>query len=475
MGPGDPAVFKTVGCINRSGRFDSCLFRTPMNTLYETLPQVETLLQQPSIEKWFAFISRPVATDVVRLTVERFRERIGLENKAFSFEEIVEACDEALGVIHDRRLRPVINASGVIIHTNLGRAPISKENWEQVRLLNCSYTNLEFDVQKGKRGKRSSFTSVLLTKLSGAQDALVVNNNAAAIFLILSTFAKRKEVIVSRSELVQIGGGFRIPDILKSSGAKLVEVGTTNITTIDDYLEAITERTAMVLRVHRSNFALRGFTEEVSVRELKEHLPPHLLLVVDQGSGALDRRIPSEITVQQHISSGADLVCFSADKALGSVQAGCIVGREDLVAKLGKHPLFRTMRIGKTVSSLLEASLVDHLNGVDQPTGKLLFRSMTELKEAGTLIIGKIKSERLSLLEDTMTLGGGTTPDENLPSLSICLSSAKPHKDAETLRLRKIPIITTVHKGAVHLNLGTVMEDELEEVILALTELVEGR
>jgi L-seryl-tRNA(Ser) seleniumtransferase len=469
MGPGDPAVFKTVGCSNHSGRFDSCLFR-----MYETLPQVEALLQHPSIEKWFVHVSRPVAADVLRITIEEFRKRIGTEQKGFDLDEIVSACEKALATISCQRLQQVINATGVIIHTNLGRAPISRENWERVGLLNYSYTNLEFDVAKGKRGKRSSFTSLLLTKMSGAEDALVVNNNAAAIFLILSAFAKRKEVIVSRSELVQIGGGFRIPDILKASGAKLVEVGTTNITTLADYLDAINEKTAMVLRVHRSNFALRGFTEEVGVRDLKQHLPSDLLLVVDQGSGVFDPRIPSETTVGRHIASGADLVSFSADKALGSVQAGCVVGKRELVAKLGKHPLFRTMRIGKTVSSLLEATLIDLLNGVDQPVGTLLFRSVAEMRKTGSSILERIKSERLSLIEDTMTLGGGSTPDESLPSLSIRLASSKPQKDAQGLRLRPIPIITTIHKGAVHINLGTVMYHETEELVSALTNLVEA-
>lgn len=469
MGPGDPAVFKTVGCSNHSGRFDSCLFR-----MYETLPQVEALLQHPSIGKWFVHVSRPVAADVLRITIEEFRKRIGTEQKGFDLDEIVSACEKALATISCQRLQQVINATGVIIHTNLGRAPISRENWERVGSLNYSYTNLEFDVAKGKRGRRSSFTSLLLTKMSGAEDALVVNNNAAAIFLILSAFAKRKEVIVSRSELVQIGGGFRIPDILKASGAKLVEVGTTNITTLADYLDAINEKTAMVLRVHRSNFALRGFTEEVGVRDLKQHLPSDLLLVVDQGSGVFDPRIPSETTVGRHIASGADLVSFSADKALGSVQAGCVVGKRELVAKLGKHPLFRTMRIGKTVSSLLEATLVDLLNGVDQPVGTLLFRSVAEMRKTGRSILERIKSERLSLIEDTMTLGGGSTPDESLPSLSIRLASSKPQKDARALRLRPIPIITTIHKGAVHINLGTVLYHETEELVSALTDLVEA-
>ena len=443
-----------------------------MNNNYASLPHIEILLQQPAIEAWFDKISRPMAVEVVRATIQEFRERIEREEKPFTFEEIVEGCARALAEYEQRRLQPVINATGIIIHTNLGRSPISREHWEKVSELNTSYTNLEFNLHTGKRGKRSSFTTELLCKLSGSEDALVVNNNAAAIFLILSAFAKRKEVIVSRSELVQIGGGFRIPDILTASGAKLVEVGTTNITTLDDYLGAINDRTAMVLRVHRSNFALRGFTEEVGVKELKANLPPHLLLVVDQGSGVFDQKVPAEITVDQHIKDGADVVSFSADKALGSVQGGCIVGKSEFVTKLGKHPLYRVLRVGKTITSLLEASLIDHLNGKEQPVGQLLWRDSATLKAAGAVIIGKIKSDRLALVEDTMTLGGGSTPDETLPSISIRVETSKPNKDAEALRMRPIPIIATVQKGALHLNLGTIFESEYDEVIIGLKELL---
>jgi L-seryl-tRNA(Ser) seleniumtransferase len=445
-----------------------------MNELYASLPQVETLLQQDRIEVWFSRISRPVAVDVVRETLQLFRSRIESEQRAFSPEEIIEECVAALDAVYQRRLKPVINCTGVIIHTNLGRVPLSAKSWQEAGRLNTSYTNLEFDLSSGKRGKRSSFTTELLSRLCGSESALVVNNNAAAVFLILSTFARRKEVIVSRSELVQIGGGFRIPDILASSGAKLVEVGTTNITTIDDYLEAITDRTAVVLKVHRSNFALRGFTEEPSTRTLAAHLPPNILLVVDQGSGVLSSDIKGETPVSSHIRDGAHLVSFSADKALGSVQGGCIVGNGDLVAKLATHPLYRTMRVGKTVSSLLEASLIDHLNGVGTPALAFARRSVEELAAIGHTILGAVASSRLSLVEETMTLGGGSTPDESLPSLAIRLASAKPNRDAQVLRSREVPIITTVVKGAIHLNLGALAPEEAGTVISALKDLLEA-
>ncbi len=443
-----------------------------MNAMYASLPQVERLLQQRRIEVWFDRVSRPVAVSVVRHTLSHLRSLIETEGRTFSLEEIISTCEDELKKTYQRRLKRVINASGVIIHTNLGRAPISGESWQKAQELNCRYTNLEFDLEPGKRGKRSSYTTELLCRVASSEAALVVNNNAAAIFLILATFAKGKEVIVSRSELVQIGGGFRIPDILTSSGAKLVEVGTTNITTIDDYLEAITGRTAMVLKVHRSNFALRGFTAEPTIRELAEALPDGLLLAVDQGSGVLDDDTPGEKAVSTFIKEGAHLVSFSADKALGSVQAGCIVGDEALIATLGKHPLYRTLRVGKTVSSLLEASLIDHLNGKAVPALALASRTVEEMERLGEKILAAVDSPRLSLVEDTMTIGGGSTPDETRPSISVKVTSAKAHKDAQFLRLRDVPIIATVSKGALLLNLGAVFADECEEIALALTALL---
>ncbi len=443
-----------------------------MNEIYASLPQVERLLQQRRIELWFDRISRPVTVDAVRRTLARLRDRIATEGITFCAEEVITACEDELRNTHRRRLQRVINATGVIIHTNLARAPVSEESWRGAEELNCRYTNLEFDLEAGKRGARSSFTTELLCRLGESDAALVVNNNAAAIFLILTAFAKGKEVIVSRSELVQIGGGFRIPDILTASGARLVEVGTTNITTIDDYLGAITARTAMVLKVHRSNFALRGFTDEPTVAELAGALPAGLLLAVDQGSGVLDDDTPGETAVATYIKAGAHLVSFSADKALGSVQAGCIVGSVRLVTTLAKHPLYRTMRIGKTVSSLLEASLIDHLNGKAVPALSFASRTTEELECLAEKILSSVASTRLSLVEDTMTIGGGSTPDETRPSRSIRIASGRAHKDAHFLRSWPTPIIATVSKGAVLLNLGTVFSDECDQIARALTALL---
>ncbi|MCK9547451.1 MAG: L-seryl-tRNA(Sec) selenium transferase [Sphaerochaeta sp.] len=443
-----------------------------MNEMYASLPQVERLLQQRRIEVWFDRISRPVAVDAVRLTVARLRSRIEAEGRTFSLQEVIQACEQELEKAYLGRLKPLINATGVIIHTNLARAPISSRSWDEAKALNCRYTNLEFDLEAGKRGMRSSFTTELLCRLTASEAALVVNNNAGAIFLMLTTFAKGKRVIVSRSELVQIGGGFRIPDILTSSGAKLVEVGTTNITTIDDYLGAIDERTAMVLKVHRSNFALRGFTEEPTVAALAKALPPNILLVVDQGSGVVGEGVAGERPAGAHIKDGAHLVSFSADKALGSVQAGCIVGGSSLITKLAKHPLYRTLRVGKTISSLLEASLIDHLNGRPVPVLAFASRTIGELEALAQKILVHLDTDRLSVVEDTMTLGGGSTPDESLPSRSIRLASAKAHKDAHFLRSRPTPIIATVSKGALLLNVGTVFEEECEEIALALKALL---
>jgi len=473
MGPGGSRGLQNRWLFKGSGRFDSCLFRI-MKSMYSSIPQVETLLQHEQISRWFALIGRPLTADAVRIAVARCRSIIGQTQQPITFDEVLSACEAEAQHIYLGRVRPVINATGVIIHTNLGRSPISKTVWESVAPLNCGYTNLELSLQSGKRGGRSAFAAELLRSLTQSEAALIVNNNAAAILLILTAFAKRKEVIVSRSELVQIGGGFRIPEILAASGAKLIEVGTTNITTVDDYLKAITNRTSMVLKVHRSNFALRGFTEEPSTADLAKALPTDLLLVVDQGSGVLDDNVAGEIAVHRHINAGAHLVSFSADKALGSVQAGCIVGTKAFVDTLGRHPLYRALRVGKTVSSLLEATLIERLNGQMLPIEQFASRPMEELETIGNQITDAVQNERLSLVDSTMTLGGGSTPDENFPSRSIAIEGPKAQKLVDSLRARDVPIIATIEKDRVHLNLGTLFDHQIPLVISALRELLEA-
>jgi L-seryl-tRNA(Ser) seleniumtransferase len=360
----------------------------------------------------------------------------------------------------------VINATGVILHTNLGRAPLPAEAWEAARTVNTGYSNLELDLDTGTRGRRGGLAAELTALATGAEAALAVNNNAAALFLILTCLARRREVLVSRGEQVQIGGGFRIPEILALSGARLVEVGTTNVTTVEDYLEAAGLSTAMVLVVHSSNFRIRGFAEKPALAELARSLPKDVLLVVDQGSGALAEGVRGEQSAGRCLQDGAHLVCFSADKLLGGPQAGLIAGRADLVQALTRHPLHRVFRPGKTVLSLLEECLVRRLNGGSGAAAALAL-SQEELQRRGRRVLRGVGADRARLVPAAMTPGGGSAPDEDYPALAVELSG-----DAQALaaRLREwdTPVIGTIAEGRLLLNLATVHPEQIPVLRSAL-------
>lgn len=433
-----------------------------------TLPQIETILQDPEIQHYSESLSRPLVAEIARSSVEKIRHSVLNEQSAVPpFPEIVDRVAAACRHTEKDKLQKVVNATGIIIHTNMGRAPLMREAWREAEEINCGYSNLELDVQTGKRGKRKGLIPLLVSSLVGAEDALIVNNNAAAVFLILNAFAGAgdREVIVNRGEQVQIGGGFRIPEILDLSGAHLVEIGTTNISTIKDYLTAFSEKTAMVLSVHRSNFALRGFTASPSVRELANIKPEGVLLCVDQGSGVLEEQLPGEISVRSYVHDGADLVSFSADKVMGGPQAGIIVGRKDLIARMERHPLMRVFRPGKTVYSLLESMLIRRLNGIPNTVSNTLSISSKDLKSRGRKILQGIDRGKASLVESTITTGGGSSPDERFPSLSICLHiDEQPEKVLRVLREAVPPIIGTISADKVHLNLATIQNDEIPHV-----------
>lgn len=430
------------------------------------LPQIETLLQDPGAEDYISLLSRPIVTDIARGAVEEARHKVltGTESVP-SYSELRNRFLAACRYTASQRLRRVVNATGIIIHTNMGRAPLSPEVWNEAAAVNCGYSNLELNLATGKRGKRKGLIPDLLTKLTGSEDALVVNNNAAAVFLILSVFGKGKEVIVSRGEQVQIGGGFRIPDILQSSGARLVEIGTTNITTLDDYSSALSEETAMILSVHRSNFAIRGFTGTPSVRELSAVKPEGVILCVDQGSGVTTEELPGETSIRSYLDGGADLVCFSGDKVFGGPQAGIIAGRKSLIENLERHPLMRVFRPGKTVYSLLEAVLVRKLNGQKSSVAESLDTPIKELRRRGKRLLANINRDKAAVIESSCTTGGGSSPDETFPSLSIIISiDANPESILQELRESDPPIIGTISSDKVHLNLATIRDAEIPHV-----------
>ncbi|MBN1412067.1 MAG: L-seryl-tRNA(Sec) selenium transferase [Spirochaetales bacterium] len=441
-----------------------------------TIPQIEVLLETPEVQHYSDCLGRPVVADIVRSTVEKIRnsalnDRSAVPPFTWIVEQVMLTCRDAV----KGRLQQVVNATGVIIHTNMGRAPILRDVWEEAKRINCGYSNLELDTATGKRGKRKGLIPLLVSKLVESEDALIVNNNAAAVFLILSAFAKGREVIVNRGEQVQIGGGFRIPEILAQSGACLVEIGTTNISTDKDYLSAFTERTAMILSVHRSNFTIRGFTSSPSIRELAEMKPKDVLLCVDQGSGVINEKLPGEITVRSHIHNGADLVCFSGDKMLGGPQAGIIAGKKELIKVLEQHPLMRVFRPGKTVYSLLESTLIRKINGIDTAVSNALSVTVKDLKNKGRKILKGIDRNKAGLVESTFTTGGGSLPDESFPSLSVIINNdEQPEKILGMLREAFPPIIGTISSGKVHLNLATIHNDEIPHVRRQLQQLLGG-
>jgi L-seryl-tRNA(Ser) seleniumtransferase len=440
------------------------------------LPQIEKLLQSGELEPWFSRLSRPLVSRLAAQTIEEARERILAGGEFPGNEAILQAAVKRCREAGRRRIHRLINATGVILHTNLGRAPLDRGAWRSAEAVNTGFSNLEFDLHTGKRGKRRGIIPDLLSILVGAEDALLLNNNAAALFLILSALAKGREVIVSRGEQVQIGGGFRIPEILEQTGAKMVEVGTTNITRLEDYTKALSSETAMVLTVHASNFRIRGFTSRPGVPELAANLPREVLLVVDQGSGTTTERLPGEQPVTHYLRSGAHLVSFSGDKVLGGPQAGLVVGKKELIQLLSKHPLNRVFRPGKTIYSLMEEALIARLNrdGVP-PVEAALSLPPQELRKRGRSLLKGLPAEAARLVDSTVQTGGGSAPDERFPSVSVeLLSVEKPQAILAALREMDPPIIGTIVEGRVQLNLATLLPGEAGQVAEALKRLSLG-
>jgi L-seryl-tRNA(Ser) seleniumtransferase len=432
---------------------------------FSSLPQVERLLGHPSILPHVASLSRPLVAKIVADIVEKARSEMRTSGgEAPSADELASRAEAACRRLGRRRILRVINGTGVILHTNLGRSPLPAAVWRAAEGKNSGYSNLELDLESGRRGQRSGIVPQLLELLIGCEDSLVVNNNAAAILLMLSALARGRDVLVSRGEQVQIGGGFRIPDILALSGARLVEVGTTNVTTIDDYLAAVGDNTAMVLLVHTSNFAIRGFTEKPDPRELAKRLPPEVILAVDQGSGCTTENLPGEVAVKRYREAGAGLVCFSADKLLGGPQAGIIAGDAALVARLSSHPLLRAFRVGKTIYSLLEEFLVRRLNGdLTGWTEATLALPRERLLEFGERICRTLPAGRWKIVDLRLASGGGSAPDSWVPSPGLELSpSTSPESLLRSLRELPVPIIGTISANVVRLSLATMNGEDPE-------------
>jgi L-seryl-tRNA(Ser) seleniumtransferase len=447
------------------------------NEEMKKIPQISQLLEKPEIDIWTGKISRQLVSAAVNSAVNHSREKIK-EGGTFDEQELFRNIEKLCKRLYNRRIRQVINATGVILHTNMGRSPILPEVWNECAAVNTGYSSLELSLKNGKRGKRNGLVPFFINAVTGAESSAVVNNNAAAVYLILSVLAAGKEVIVSRGEQVQIGGGFRIPEIMKLSGAKIVEVGTTNITSLKDYLDAVTENTAMVLKVHRSNFAIRGFTDEPTIKELAEALPENVLLAVDQGSGVLNENLPGEQKARSLIADGADLITFSADKVIGGPQAGIIAGKTEIINEIDSSPLIRTMRPGKTIYSLLETTLLHRINTVSAKSRHAsIVENAEEVKDKCKKIKRGLSTDIFKLLDDKVCIGGGSTPDQFFDSWSIEIitDKMKSSKIISFLRESEIPIIATIKNDRAVINPVTFDDEDIKyvkSILLKLEELL---
>jgi L-seryl-tRNA(Ser) seleniumtransferase len=413
----------------------------------------------PSVDELVRDIDDPLAVDAARSVLARAREEIRVGADPGDLAERVRA---ELAAVRAPSFRRVLNATGVIVHTNLGRAPLAPEAIARIQDAARGYSNLELDLEDGERGSRQDHLAALLRRLTGAEAALVVNNNAAAVLLALAALGEGREVVVSRGELLEIGDGFRIPDVLARSGARLVEVGTTNRTRPADYERAIGPETALLLRVHQSNFRVVGFTELPRLAELAAIARRHELpLVDDLGSGALGE-IPGEPSARESLAAGADLVCFSGDKLLGGPQAGIVAGRADLVERLRRHPLQRAMRVDKLTLAALEGTLQLHL---DAPARIPVLRMLGE-----DVSVVRSRAERLAemtggTVEETVArVGGGALPLAELPSFACALDESL----ASPLRVGAPPVVGIVRDGKLLLDCRTLADDELDEVAAAV-------
>jgi L-seryl-tRNA(Ser) seleniumtransferase len=420
------------------------------------------LRELPSVDELARDVDDPLAVDTARTVLERARGEIRAGRDPGDLAALLR--DE---LAHARRpsLRRVLNATGVLVHTNLGRAPLPGQALEHVALALRGYSNLELDLSTGARGSRQDHVAALLRRLTGAEAALVVNNNAAALLLAVAALAEGREVLASRGELIEIGDGFRIPDVLERSSARLVEVGTTNRTRAGDYERAVREGTALLLRVHQSNFRLVGFTERPTLRELAEVAHRHELpLLDDLGSGALVD-LGDEPTARSALEQGADLVCFSGDKLLGGPQAGIVLGSAELVERLRRHPLHRAVRIDKLSLAALEGTLLLYLEPGralrDVPVLRMLHDDPDAVRERAERLAAAVGGE----VEQTVArVGGGALPLAELPSFACAIEEEL----AKPLRVGDPPVVGIVRDGRLLLDCRTLADDDLEEVVAAV-------
>jgi len=446
---------------------------------FRSLPSVERLMQTAQAAGLIANFGRPQTLDAVRLVLVEIRKNSQPETPIPEIDTILSRVSNWLYAINKPSLMPVINATGVILHTNLGRAPISQAAASAMQRIALGYSSQEFDLENGKRGSRDVHVESLLIRLTGAEAAMVVNNNAAAVYLALSALARRRSVVISRSQLVEIGGGFRVPEIMQQSGARLVEVGTTNRVHLSDYTNAIEEHNpALVMHAHSSNFKLIGFTSEPELAQIVEAAHARGIPFVDDlGSGALlDTAafgLAHEPTVQESLAAGSDLVCFSGDKLLGGPQAGILLGKKPLIQKLKKHPLARAVRVDKLCLAALTETLQHYLK--DEALSRIPIWQM--ISAATDQIHARAHHWQTALgagdlVDGKSTVGGGSLPEETLPTTLLSLEWRHPNQLLTRLRCTEPPVIARVEADRVVLDPRTVLPDQDEMLIRCLTEVI---
>ena len=461
--------------------------------MLKQLPKIDEIILLLEKQDIYCLAPRDIVKETCRKVVQDMREKIVNAKKKIPAESCPDAATVAQEVeksikgLYRYSLRRVVNATGVILHTNLGRTPLCPEALQRIVEVGRSYSNLEFDLAKGERGQRYDHVSSLICALTGAEDALIVNNNAAAVLLVLNTLAEGKEAIVSRGELIEIGGEFRIPEIMHKSTSKLREVGTTNRTRIGDYEKAINDNTGLILKVHTSNFRIVGFTEEAEIESLvalgKSRGIPFM---DDLGSGCLidldQYGLQHEPTVREALATGIDVVTFSGDKLLGGPQAGIIVGKKEVLTKIKNNPLNRALRIDKLTLAALEATLMHYLNPAVAVKKLRSLKALTEpvaaVKKRAEKLIDKLQKEnfdslKFSLREDFAAAGGGSLPTQQIPTVLVAIKNKKMSASRMEDKLRKmeVPVIVRVDKDEIMLDLRTVAEDEFGFIIEGLKEI----
>jgi len=451
------------------------------------IPGVDKLLNLVEIKEFEKKYGKELITFSIRQVLKKLREKVQNGKKTDKIEIILENIKTQISLISEKSLKPMINATGIVLHTNLGRAPLGKEILKELEPIICGYSNLEFDLKTGKRGQRNSHISDLIKFITKAEDAVVVNNNAAGVMLCLKTFAERKEVIISRGELIEIGGSFRIPEIMAASGAKMVEVGATNRTRISDYEKAITPKTKMIFKAHKSNYFIGGFTEEVEIEELSQLAKKYnLLFVYDLGSGLLRKPeglpLENEPDVRSSLEAGVDIVTFSGDKLLGGPQAGIIVGRKKYVSKIAKAPMMRALRVGKMTIAALHSVVSWYLKDVtlkqNVPIFQMLNRDNKELKRLAEKLSAEIEKFKIKtrIIISKAQCGGGTLPELIIDSYAVqIISDKKDKKFAERifdkLLKNEIPILGILREGNLLFDVLSIFEDDIPFIAESLNRI----